>query len=884
MTATPGTQKKLNYGMIMAVYLFGIFMGALDTGIVTPARTIIQNNLNVDDKTGIWIITIYTLAYAASIPVMGKLADRFGRKTIYILSIVLFGAGSLFCGLAQNFESFGFLLAARTVQAIGGGGIMPVATAEFGTIFPKEKQGMALGLVGGVYGVANIFGSSAGSAILDLFGKDNWQFIFYVNVPISLFVIIAGLIYLPNTKVENVKKIDVFGILLLVMMVLSLLYGLKNIDFFNFSETIRETDVYPFLLAFLVLIPIFIFVEKRAEDPAMNLSYFRNTRILVTMAVAIVSGILLMGMVFVPQFAENAMKVPTGDGGYFVIILGLFAGVGAPVSGKLTDRIGAKLVLMGGFFLSVIGSLVVMFVAISYPSYFSVLTALMLTGLGIGFTMGAPLNYMMLSNTKKEESATALATLSLVRSVGTTVAPAIMVAFLAHAGGNLQGNLMDVLPKEVSVPPLPYSQELTDEFTKLKSDPNYKDKLADVEMPDLTSMTTVKVSMDGNGSVKIPDDVLELLKTSDVTNITLRTKTFASRMFDLTTPSVITKIQSGVQTGIDSVQTASADMNKSLNDMKKAQEGIATGISQMEKAVSGIDSGLNGVTQAISQQKKALTSMNAMYTKMSDAMAAMPSAAMTSGTASGTPSAAMMSKTSSGMPSAAMMSKTGSGMPSGAMTSGTATGMPSGAMTGGTASGMPSGAMTGGAASKMPSGAMTSGKTMNLMDMIPASVKSQIPQNVLDQLKDVKTPADMKAKIDSLEGAIQTLTQKQAQMKAQKNTLKENIRDMTQKKESMAKAISGMTSGLDEMNATVKKMQTLKEAVPTAFEQGKQNYLDEIQKRSDKIESTYQSTLNEGFRQIYLTTSIFAAVALLLLLCYREKKKLSQQTESQQAE
>ena len=90
----------------MAVYLLGIFMGAIDTGIVTPARTIIQNNLGVDDKTGIWMITIYTLAYAASIPIMGKLADRFGRKYIYLTSIFLFGLGSLFCGLSQGFASF----------------------------------------------------------------------------------------------------------------------------------------------------------------------------------------------------------------------------------------------------------------------------------------------------------------------------------------------------------------------------------------------------------------------------------------------------------------------------------------------------------------------------------------------------------------------------------------------------------------------------------------------------------------------------------------------------------------------------------------------------------------------------------------------------------
>jgi MFS family permease len=169
--------KNKSLAFILVVYLAGIFMGAIDTGIVTPAREIIQNNFGVDAKTGIWMITIYTLAYAASIPVMGKLADRIGRKTIYILSIFLFGLGSLLCGLSHYFGSFWFLVGARALQAIGGGGIVPVATAEFGTSFPPEKRGMALGLVGAVYGVANIFGSLAGSAILDIFGTKNWEYI-----------------------------------------------------------------------------------------------------------------------------------------------------------------------------------------------------------------------------------------------------------------------------------------------------------------------------------------------------------------------------------------------------------------------------------------------------------------------------------------------------------------------------------------------------------------------------------------------------------------------------------------------------------------------------------------------------------------------------------
>ena len=144
------SEARRHTGMIMALYLFGIFMGALDTGIVTPARTIIQNDLGVDDQLGIWMITIYTLAYAAAIPIMGKLADRMGRKKIYLVAIVLFGLGSLLSGLAQDVGSFWMLIGARAVQALGGGGILPIATAEFGTSVPEEKRGMALGLVGAV--------------------------------------------------------------------------------------------------------------------------------------------------------------------------------------------------------------------------------------------------------------------------------------------------------------------------------------------------------------------------------------------------------------------------------------------------------------------------------------------------------------------------------------------------------------------------------------------------------------------------------------------------------------------------------------------------------------------------------------------------------------
>lgn len=601
-------QPVRRLGALMAVYLLGIFMGAIDTGIITPARTIIQNDLGVDDQTGIWMLTIYTLAYAASIPVMGKLADRYGRKPIYLLSITLFGVGSLLCGLSQDVGSFEMLIIARAIQAIGGGGIVPIATAEFGTSVPPEKRGMALGLVGGVYGVANIFGSSAGSLILDIVGTENWQYIFYVNVPISIAIVAAGLLLLPNHKVERVARIDLLGITLLVAMIMSLLYGMRNIDFFDLGPSLASTDVYPYLLGFVVLLPLFLLAERRAVDPVLNLGFFTDPAIVVTLLLAFLSGVILMGVIFVPQFAENALRIPTGDGGYFVIILGLFSGIGAPLSGTLTDRFGPRLVLGFGVVMSAVAATVGILWAIPSPSWWSVCTTLALLGLGLGFTVGSPLNYMMLERTRAEESNSALATLSLVRSIGTTLAPAFLIGFLAHAGTQLQDALVAELPTSVAAPALPYAAELQARFEELKNDEQLKDKLKDVEFPDLGSKTTIDIDMDSGTS--LPDDLVELLKTADVTNITERTKTVAERMFAEQTPSVIADITDGVDTGLASLDSATRDVEKAHAKLVKAVKGIDKGIDGMTKAAKGVRSGIAGMTKAIDGMTSGIAGMN----------------------------------------------------------------------------------------------------------------------------------------------------------------------------------------------------------------------------------------------------------------------------------
>ena len=436
--------KNPSTKLIMTIFLFGIFMGALDSGIVSPAREIIQNTFGVSASYGTWMITIYTLIYAVSMPIVSKLSDRYGYRNVYIIGIGLFGVGSFLAGIANFYGSFEFFLVARVIQAIGSGGIIPIANAVIGHTFPVEKRGFALGMVGGIYGIATILGPTAGSAIIHVVGTGEWGWLFFINIPISVIIIILS-IFLKNEKSRSNEKLDFLGSIVLTGVIGSLMYAFTKIDLFNIGSSIQSNQVWPFLLIFLSLIPILIFVENRAKDPVLNLKYFKNTQILLTLAIGFIVGIGMMGMVFVPQFGENVLRLKAGTGGYLVTILAIFSGIAAPISGRLLDKFGAKISLILGFVLTVIGTLWMAFVVTKVLGLASLFIGLAIMGLGVGFTMGAPLNYLMLSLVPKEESTAALATLSVIRSIGVTLSPSLMIGFVVSASKNLQGRLMDVL-------------------------------------------------------------------------------------------------------------------------------------------------------------------------------------------------------------------------------------------------------------------------------------------------------------------------------------------------------------------------------------------------------------------------------------------------------
>ena len=434
MSKTRTTEGKL--GLILATYLVGLLIGGLYVGMVSPARTVVQADFGIDDTVGIWMINIYTLFYAALIPIIGKLADRRGRKRVFTVCVGIFCVGAVVCGLSKTFGGFALLLVGRVLQAAGAGGMLPVANAEIGATFPPEKRGMALGIAAAVAGVSNVFGAVAGSAVVAAFGADNWPAMFYLCIPFCIAVIVVAATLLPDSELDEVRgKMDVAGSILFALFVLLLLLGVKGIDFTAVGSSFAQPPVFAPLVGAVIAVVAFRAVEHRAQDPVFHLEYFHSRPIVVTMVVSFFIGCFVISLVLVPELAEYAMGDPIGSGGFYVLAIGLTSFVTTPIAGKLIDKLGPKPVLMCGLSISTAGLVYLALVAVAAPSFATFVVGLAIVGAGMGLSMGAPTNYMILENTDKAESSSAIATITLIRQIGTSIAPAIYVGLIASTPG-----------------------------------------------------------------------------------------------------------------------------------------------------------------------------------------------------------------------------------------------------------------------------------------------------------------------------------------------------------------------------------------------------------------------------------------------------------------
>lgn len=405
-------------------------MGALDIAIVGPALPVIKQSFGVDERALAWIFTTYVLFNLISVPLMAKLSDAFGRRTIYVLDVSLFAFGSLIVALSPTLP---VMLVGRAVQGLGAGGVFPVASAVIGDTFPPEKRGSALGLIGAVFGIAFLLGPILAGIILLVL---SWHWLFVINLPIAVLVIVFALRLLPAARPGNVRQFDLFGMAVLAIMLAALTFGINQLDTANLAASLTSLNVIPFLLAVIVLLPLFVWIERRAPNPIIRLSLFESRQIALVGLVAIGAGLGEAAVVFVPAFVVAAFGVSSSNASFMLLPAVLAMAVGSPTAGRMLDRVGSRWVIFAGTALIAAGTLTIAFFGTNMIGFYA---SALLAGLGLGVLLGAPLRYVMLNEAPVAERASAQGILTLHTSTGQLVGGALVGAVAASLGGGVNG-------------------------------------------------------------------------------------------------------------------------------------------------------------------------------------------------------------------------------------------------------------------------------------------------------------------------------------------------------------------------------------------------------------------------------------------------------------
>jgi MFS family permease len=425
MTEIP-TQAR---NRLLGVLFIGVLMGALDIAIVGPALPDIQRTFVVDERAAAWVFAIYVLFNLVGTPLMAKLSDSFGRRMIYVLDIGLFALGSLLVALAP---SFGLLLAGRAVQGLGAGGIFPVASAVIGDTFPPEKRGSALGLIGAVFGLAFLIGPIIGGILL----RFGWPWLFLINLPLAILVIALSLRLLPASRPAERRPFDWSGMLVLGALLGALASGLNQVDVVLLSASLRSPNVWPFLLATLLLLPLLLVVERRAADPVVQLRLFSSRQVVLAAALSAGAGVAEAAVVFVPALAVAAFGVSSSNASFMLLPSVLAMAVGSPASGRMLDRAGSRVVVVLSTVLITVGAVLLGLFGASLALFY---VALVLFGLGLAVLLGAALRYIMLNEAPASERAAAQGILTVFTGVGQLIGGVLVGAVAASSGGGIGG-------------------------------------------------------------------------------------------------------------------------------------------------------------------------------------------------------------------------------------------------------------------------------------------------------------------------------------------------------------------------------------------------------------------------------------------------------------
>ncbi len=362
---------------VLVTAIFGAVVSILDTTIVNTALPHIQRAFGSDLHVASYVTTAYTLAQGVIMAASGFLANRFGIKRMYLLSLALFTLGSVLCGIAWNST---ILILFRVLQGAGGAALFPLSLSLIFGAFPEEQRGLANGIFGIPVLVAPALGPVIGGYLAEYV---DWRWIFYVNVPIGIIGIVICWRMLHESELQPTLPFDLRGFLLIASGLGLLLFGLSNLAYDGWASGLSVTG--PVILALLLLL-LFIPLELRTARPLLDVRLFQRRNFLVGNLIGWVAVVSLFGFTFLlPQYLQVLRGLSSYNAGLLLAPQGLAAMVGTIVVGLLYSRVGARpLVLVGGIAVGITSYLISRWATLTSP--FALLIPLLIVqGLSLPF-------------------------------------------------------------------------------------------------------------------------------------------------------------------------------------------------------------------------------------------------------------------------------------------------------------------------------------------------------------------------------------------------------------------------------------------------------------------------------------------------------------------
>ncbi len=371
-------KRETNVLIVTIAVFVATFMTAIEGTIVTTAMPTIVGSLHGIEIMN-WVFSIYLLTNAMFTPICGKLADKIGRRSIFIFGTLVFIIGSAMCGFSNTMLT---LIISRAIQGIGAGAMMPVALTILADMYSAEKRAKMLGLNSTAWGIASVVGPLTGGVIVDTIG---WHWIFFINVPIGLVLIGLVSYYLVEEKQEkDNKKMDIQGSLFLMTMLLTLLLSFQFL-----SESGFDLKVIGMLGATILSIFLFIRAEKNAEDPVISLELFSSRIfIVVNLVAALISGFLMAVEVYIPMWMQGVLGYKAGLGGLVLAPLSILWVYGSSLVGRWMVQHSMKTVLLRTLGIALIGGVSLLVIPMKMP-FIVFLVISGITGIGVGGTIVA---------------------------------------------------------------------------------------------------------------------------------------------------------------------------------------------------------------------------------------------------------------------------------------------------------------------------------------------------------------------------------------------------------------------------------------------------------------------------------------------------------------